>query len=396
MATVAVPTAGSTVTDTQGRTGIAAFNPNTGALLTNPVSSSTPYKADISATGADISGLQAAYAQSNAVYQQEQARLATERTATIGDIKTQSEIDQQNQAKQQNQDYASRSTSLVTSGGGFLGATQSQQGVLQNLKGTFDAEHQALIAKRDAAVNAAQSAYNDKDFAAAKELANNAKDLQNQIYTRQTDFADQQLKIASENRAQTEFNMGITDKKVAGYANMSDAQFAAQNPADIAALDAQYYPGYTAAARTIAKQALDVKTRTDAVNLDANIMDIRLKTPLGQKITLGGQTYTGLKQDTASKPTQSELDSSLRQKVNTLFSPGYTIPNSGGIPFVDSNGKITPEGFDAAYKASGMSHLDFVKEFSTKIDTSNVGAYGLNATEKDYVLGKPTTTGLPQ
>lgn len=206
--TVAVPTKGSTVTDSQGRTGVAKFNPNTGQALT----SSTSVRADNNATGADIRGLQSAYAQSNAVLQAEQARQAELRTQTINDIKTQSAIDEVGQANRQNFDYGARSTSLITSGGGFLGATQSQQGVLQNLKGTFDAEHTALIAKRDAAVNAANAAYSDKDFALAKELANNAKDLQNQIYKTQSDFADQQLKIAAANRAQTEFDMGITNQ----------------------------------------------------------------------------------------------------------------------------------------------------------------------------------------
>ncbi len=250
--------------------------------------------------------MQDSYAQSNQVFYDERQRLAEERAAAIESIKTQSAIDEKTQRDTQSKDYASRSTSLVTSGGGFLGATQSQEGVLQNLKATFDQEHSALITNRDAAIAAANSAYNDKDFAVAKELASNAKDLQNEIYKRQTDFADQQLKIASANRAQSEYDLGITDKKIQAYATMDDATFKKQDPADIAAADAAYYPGYTNQLRQTNQKVLQGKTLQEDVNLKKDIQTLINETPIGQTIKLAdGSTYKGLKKPPAAPGAKS-------------------------------------------------------------------------------------------
>jgi len=184
----------------------------TAASADNPVTSSSAVRADNNATGGDITGLTSSYAASNALLQQEQQNLADRNTQNINDIKTQSAIDEGAQKNTQDASYASRSTNLVTSGGGFLGATQSHEGVLQNLKNTFDTEHTALITKRDAAVNAAQSAYEDKNFALAKEQVQNAKDLQTQITSTKNTYADQQLKIAQENRAQATFDQTVKDQ----------------------------------------------------------------------------------------------------------------------------------------------------------------------------------------
>lgn len=287
-----------------------------GTNNSNPVTSSSGIRSDNGATGADIRGLRSAYDNDNAVLQQEQAALADRRTQAIKDINTQGDIDAGALETSQAGDYAARSTSLVTSGGGFLGATQSQQGVLQNLKDTFQTEKTALFAKREAAISAAEQAYEDKDFDLAKEMSQNAKDLQSEIYKRQTDFANQQLQVAAANRAQTEFDMGVTDKKVASYAAMDDATFAAQNPADIASADAAYYPGYTANARAVAKKAQDIKTSKDAVDLDSTILDMRLKIPKGQTFTLNGQSYTGLKQ--ADGPSTAETTQAMNNDIASI------------------------------------------------------------------------------
>ena len=353
----------------------------------NPASSSSSYRNDVSRTGADISGLSKAYKADYAMLQQQQALLAERRNNEIAGIKTAFDIASGEQAFQQKQDYGARATSLITSGGGFLGGTQSQQGVLQNLQHTFDTEKTALMAKREAAILAAQTAYEDKDFALAREMSANARDLQKEIYTRQKDYADQTLALSRENRAQTEFDMGVADKKIQAYASMDDATFNAL-PEDLRTeTDKFYYNGYTTDARNMAKKALDMKTRKDEVGLDADILSMRLKVPAGQKFTLGGQTYTGLDSSSGGGGTEAERKVSMKRNIDTLLQPGYTIPGSS-IPFIDNNGYITPEGFSEVIKFSGWSRKDFIDEYGYKLYKDNLDAYRLTKPEQDIILGK--------
>ena len=202
--------------------------------------------------------------------------------------------------KTQERDYAGRATSLVTSGGGFLGATQSQEGVLQNLKGTFEAEKNALLSKKEEALLASQSAYEDKDFALSTKMLELAKDAEKEMYQRTQDYTNNVLKINQENRAQTEFDMGLTEKKAQAYAMMDDSQYSQLTPQQKADAETGFFPGYLDAKRKIEKQLLsknEIGAKTDLQQL------INL-TPRGQKITLSnGQTYVGTKSPDGSKIT---------------------------------------------------------------------------------------------
>lgn len=291
-----VPVGGTKIYDQGTSPVIPATNPN------NPIISSSDTRASYDALGNDIStftnaaGLSSSNDRATKILEDRMDQMKSDYEADIGGIKSSYEEANRIQGDRQNKDYAGRSTGLVTSGGGFLGTTQSQQGVLQNLNDTFTNEKNALMSKRDAALQAARSAYDDKSFAVALEQLKDAKDTEKTLYDRQKDYADQSLKLAQENRAQTTFDIGLTDKKIEAYTAMSDAEFAKQDQSQIAALDQSYYPGYTAAARLISKKALDTKTTKDAIDLDSSIIDMRLKIPQGQKFKLNGTTYTGLKQ----------------------------------------------------------------------------------------------------
>lgn len=303
---IPVPAYGSTVTDTMGRTGIAKFNPNTGLALTNPVISGTAVKNDINALGNDITtmtnnaGLTASNEASNKLLTDRMNQMDEAYKADIGGIKTAYEEANRLQEERQGRDYAGRSTSLVTSGGGFLGATQSHQGVLQNLTDTFTNEKNALMAKRDAALQAARDSYDGKAFAIAKEQLDLAKNTEQEIYNRQKDFAEQKLSLARENRAQQEFDLGLTDKKIEAYTALSDDEFNKLSPAQITETDKFYYPGYTANKRAIEKKAMDIKSRKDEVSLDVDILNAISKIPAGTRVTLGGKTYVGTKAPTGT------------------------------------------------------------------------------------------------
>lgn len=273
---------------------------------TNPVISGTAAKNDINSLGNDITtatnnaGLTSNNEALNKLLTDRMNQMEEDYKNDIGGIKTAYEEANRIQTDRQTKDYAGRSTGLVTSGGGFLGTTQSHQGVLQNLTNTFTNEKNALMAKRDAALQAARDAHNSKAFLIAKEQLTLAKNTEQEIYNRQKDFAEQKLALARENRAQTEFDLGLTDKKVESYTALSDDEFNKLSPAQVAETDKFYYPGYTANKRAIEKKAQDIKSRKDEVSLDVDILNALSKIPAGTRVTLGGKSYVGMKAPTGT------------------------------------------------------------------------------------------------
>lgn len=287
-------TKGDSFTDSAGRTGTVKYDAKTGAKLSDPVSSSTGYRNEIRATGADITGLQRAYAQEQAQIQAQQAALAERRKNEIAGIKTEFDIAKGAQELGQAGEYAGRATQLVTSGGGFLGATQSQQGVLQNLKSTHEAEKTALMAKREAAINAANTAYEDKDFQLARELTKSARDLQSEIYKREQDFADQILKTSTYNRS-------FADDKAKAYAMLSDEDYAKLTPSQKNEVDKFFTPGYMDIYRASAQASAKGKSVENDIDLRNKIQTLINKTPQGQKITLpDGTVYMGMKKPSSA------------------------------------------------------------------------------------------------
>ena len=101
----------------------------------------------------------------------------------------------------QKREVGGTSTALATAGG-YLGVTASQQGVLQNLTLVHRQEMTALEAQKNEAIRAANNAYEDRDFELAREQLKSARELEQQVYTRQQDFFNRQLDLAGENRAQ--------------------------------------------------------------------------------------------------------------------------------------------------------------------------------------------------
>lgn len=375
---------------------VPSTNPN------NPVGSSTGTRAGISSLQDEINSLTQNGQANSDLLSNYRSTLATDRANVIASIDADYTNQEKTQSGNQATQYAGRSTGLVTSGGGFLGTTQSQSGVLQSLQDSFVQQNQALQAKHQAAVQAAQSAYDEKDFTAAKAMIDQANQTQQDIYKAQTDYANQQLQITQENQAQLQYQTGQTEKQATAYAALTPTQYAQIPQAEKDAIDKVYYPGYLDALNKTTQQAKDVQNAKDQESLDASIMDIRLKVPAGQTFKLNGTTYTGLQTKDA---TQSQINQSIISQVGTLFSGAkdpkgqnvYTIPGSGGIPFVYQQGTstyATPEGWKAAISESGMDRAAFIKQFGymipqgTDITDTTWQKYGLTPGEAKIITGQ--------
>ncbi len=355
---------GESFTDSAGRTGAVGFSAETGQRLSDPVSSSTSIRADNNALGNDISGLSKAYKQERAQIQAEQAALAERRLTEVQGIKTDFDIAKQAQDLRQEGDYAGRSTQLVTSGGGFLGATQSQQGVLQNLKGTFDTEKSALMAKREAAINAANQAYEDKDFALARELSKNARDLQSEIYSRQKDVADQALRLSSETRAQSTFERSFADDKAKAYAMLSDDEYKKLTPMQKNEVDKFFTPGYMDTFRKINQEVAKGKTIENDLLMRGRLQTLINNTPAGQKITLAdGTSYMGMK-----KPTSSSISGIISPSIATQLGVPSLAGKDESDVILSLNLKNAPQWYREYYKQANPQGWELIKNNSNMIN----------------------------
>lgn len=197
----------------------------TQGVNTNPglISDTSAYRADASKLGQKIvdsslktpqvtfptsldvtppaSGGASKYDDVNDLYSKRQTELDKRRQAEIEQINKDFDIAQQNTETLQKNETGTTSRNLIMMGGG-LGGSASEQGALLSLERSHRDEINALVAKRQNAIQMAQNAYSDKQFALAQQQASAVKAIDDDIYKRQQDFVENSLKIMAEQRAQ--------------------------------------------------------------------------------------------------------------------------------------------------------------------------------------------------
>jgi len=88
--------------------------------------------------------------------------------------------------------------------------------------------------------------------------------------------------------------------------------------------------------------------------------------------------------------TISEQHLTTISNLSQLFVPGAVIPGSQGVPFIDSNGYATPQGFKTAMAAAaqdGLPRADFIKQFGYTIPTGLETKFGLTPAEIKLITG---------
>lgn len=127
------------------------------------------------------------------------------------------------------------------------------------------------------------------------------------------------------------------------------------------------------------------KTRADIAKTTAETAQVGKMTPY-QSGQLAIEKYK------AEHPTLSVSDQAATAigNVAQAFSPGATVPNSGGVPFIDNNGYATTEGFKTALKAAQqdkISRADFIKQFGHYVAPGMETGYGLTPAEIKLITG---------
>lgn len=389
-----------TVLDTNGnviKSSVNAATTNTGST-TNPTVTSAGTRATYDALGNNITSMfdttntQKIADQQSALIKNYQDKLDANYQGDVSGVKQAYAQEIQNQADKQAKQYAGTSTALITSGGGFLGSTGSHGGVLQNLNDTFVQQNNALLAQRDTAIQQARDAYDSKNFDLASQQLKIAQDTQATIYQHQKDQNEATLQYTSEQRTNNTYLQGIADKQASSIATMTPEEFAKVPQDQIEKIDKFYFPGYTKQLQETTQKAAAVKTATDAVDLESKIIDMRSKIPAGRSFTVNGQTYSGLK--AAPAGSSADQKQTIVNQISSLFVPNAndgkapTIPNSGGVPFVDTNGFATPQGWKAAIAVSGMNRPDFIKQFGYLLSPDSLSSYQLTPAEQKLVTAQ--------
>lgn len=142
----------------------------------------------------------------------ENKRLEDSRQAQIDAINAQKDRELASLKDTQKREAATQFVGLQRIGG-YLGGAASYQGAINNLAQTHRQEISAFEAARAAAINAANSAVNEKQFALAKAKAQEAKDIEKTIEERRQTFFKEALQLIQEQRQQeTEDRLASKDR----------------------------------------------------------------------------------------------------------------------------------------------------------------------------------------
>lgn len=188
-------------------------------------------------------------------------------------------------------------SAMLARAGGYLGPTGSATGVLLTLAQNHKSELLTLEAKRADAIQQANNAITDKQFALAQMKVQEVKDIEQTIHDRKTQFFDDSLKAVQEARNQDEYYRTKIkdDLDTLGQLASSDTPLEL-DPKKAAEIDAFYgVPGFTKQYLEVINKAGKAATAKAALENQKSLLDLLQSIPNGQEVTFpDGTTYTGL------------------------------------------------------------------------------------------------------
>lgn len=227
------------------------------------------------------------------------ANLEQQRKDEIANIEA--DFKQQQDQLAQNQAKETGTTSVgIARLGGYLGGSASGTGTMINLARTHQQEVTALEGKKQAAIQAAKTAIDDKEFALADAKAKEAKDLEQTINDRKNTFFNQTLALTNEQRQNDAATRAKIDDQLKAFSTVSDPSKI--DPAAKAQIDKFYgVNGFTDNYLAVTAAANNAKNAKDQLDANQKLLDLVQKIPAGQKVSFpdgngGTIEYTGMGQ----------------------------------------------------------------------------------------------------
>lgn len=204
-ATVTPAGVNSPVSGSQGTAPLAldtsAYRADQTKLGQDIITSSAKVPQLVYPTSLDLTGMQTQREDVNKLYEDRRSSLDKRREEEVKAINASFDQAETNTRTAQTNETGTSTRNLLMMGGS-LGSSASEQGALLQLERSHRDEMNALVAKRQAAIQMAQNAYDDKSFALAQAQIKSVQDIDNEIYKRQQDFIDNTLSYMSESRQQ--------------------------------------------------------------------------------------------------------------------------------------------------------------------------------------------------
>lgn len=199
----------------------------------------------------------------------------------------------QTQTENKQANETGSTSAAIARTGGYLGGSASGTGVMINLAASHQTELLQLQASRQSALQAAQTAIDDKEFAVAQSKISEINTIDKTISDRQQQFFDNAIKLQQANNANTKDQIDFVDSTLKNLSttNPSSVPQATKDKID------QFYgtPGFTDNYLKVTNAAAASKSLADSTKAKSDMLDMLTKIPAGQKVSFpDGTTYTGI------------------------------------------------------------------------------------------------------
>lgn len=308
----------------------------------------------------------------------------------------QAEIDAQNAL------YATKLNDARTAGLGRVGsdtAIQARRGLLGS---DFGAGESATVAKGNQdivdSINAEKETAIQGILSKARDAGTAAIQAKTLAKTQGLDAYIKNLSDSATTKATTATN--IAKDMVAKSTATSIIDPNTLDPATLAkiASSAGVTPDAIKTAYATEKKNADASAATAAAALAKSKKDSQTTLGEGEVLLDAAGNVIGkgpAKTFAPTKLTQTETQQNTINKAGTLFAPGYTIPGTQGVPYVDQSGFATPEGWKTVYRASGLPRQTFIKEFGYLLPPGLESKFGITGAELKIINGITPLPALP-
>lgn len=324
----------------------------------------------------------------NNAYVTYQTSLEARRAAEIAALTDQENRDETSLGQTQANETGSTNRNLTYLQQG--GNSASAQSYLNGLEASHQTEMQNLKAKYTSAVQAANSAYDDKDFALAEKMTQNAQDIKDAAIKRNSDFLDYTLKLRSSNNDDT--RLQIT-KQQADEQQVKDAQTFAKDNNITGAF--YQYPGSSQVYDTHTGQPITAAQYQAMGGKGGDYSDIHVLQPVdntkhstpyyewqdylqsGGKLGFNDYMTMDANRKAAKSTTNIVTYNQAKDEAQTQAAAtiGQTLSSLAG-----PDGYVSPADYKkglAKWTGAGYSASDYNKQFMNFMNAADVADYGV-------------------
>lgn len=327
----------------QQNTGTSNFVSSSAPVVQNEKNTATEVKNLLGTITPPADGTASAQSASDAymkVLDDQMASLEKRRADEVARIGAQFDSAETGLKDTQNRETGTTSAMLARAGG-YLGGSGSGTGVMLTLAQNHKSEVATLQAKRADAIQQANNAITDKQFALAQLKVKEVKDIENTIHERKTQFFNDSLKAVTEARNQDEFYRTKIkdDLEMLGKLGSADENLEL-DPKKAAEIDSFYgVQGFTKQYLETISKAAKAKALKDQTDAQSSLLDLLEKIPNGQEVTFpDGTSYKGLGSAGDIYTTVETDDSGVSRLVTVdKRTKKITVSNLGKIGKADNS-----------------------------------------------------------